>query len=44
MAEHVDDGASKGRKNLLGDTVSVQEMQREGGAAGALTALCMQVL
>ncbi len=36
MAEHVDDWASKGRKNLFGDTVSVQEMQSEGGAAGAL--------
>ena len=34
MAEHVDDWASKGRKNLFGDTVSVQEMQSEGGAAG----------
>ena len=36
MAEHVDDWASKGRKNLFGDTVSVQEMQSEGGAAGAV--------
>ncbi len=36
MAEHVDDWASKGRKNLFGDTVFVQEMQSEGGAAGAL--------
>ncbi|MBR1889496.1 MAG: pyruvate:ferredoxin (flavodoxin) oxidoreductase [Alloprevotella sp.] len=36
MAEHVDEWAAQGRKNLFGDTVSVQEMQSEGGAAGAL--------
>ena len=36
MAEHVDEWASQGRKNLFGDTVSVQEMQSEGGAAGAV--------
>ena len=36
MAEHVDDWAAKGRKNLFGQTVSVQEMESEGGAAGAL--------
>ncbi|MGN1375791.1 MAG: pyruvate:ferredoxin (flavodoxin) oxidoreductase [Prevotella sp.] len=36
MAEHVDDWAARGRKNLWGQTVSVQEMQSEGGAAGAL--------
>ncbi|MBQ0088328.1 MAG: pyruvate:ferredoxin (flavodoxin) oxidoreductase [Prevotellaceae bacterium] len=36
MAEHVDEWASKGRKNLFGDTVLVQEMQSEGGAAGAV--------
>ena len=36
MAEHVDEWAAKGRKNLFGQTVSVQEMQSEGGAAGAL--------
>ncbi len=36
MAEHVDDWASKNRKNLFGDTVAVQEMQSEGGAAGAV--------
>ena len=36
MAEHVDDWAAQGRKNLFGDTVSVQEMQSEGGAAGAV--------
>ena len=36
MAEHVDEWAAQGRKNLFGDTVSVQEMQSEAGAAGAL--------
>ncbi|SFF94296.1 pyruvate:ferredoxin (flavodoxin) oxidoreductase [Prevotella sp. KH2C16] len=36
MAEHVDEWAAKGRKNLFGQTVSVQEMESEGGAAGAL--------
>ena len=36
MAEHVDEWASKGRKNLFGDTVTVQEMQSEAGAAGAV--------
>ena len=36
MAEHVDEWAAKGRKNLWGQTVSVQEMQSEGGAAAAV--------
>jgi len=36
MAEHVDEWAAKGRKNLFGQTVSVQEMESEGGAAGAV--------
>ena len=36
MAEHVDEWAAKGRKNLFGQTVSVQEMQSEAGAAGAV--------
>ncbi len=36
MAEHVDEWAAKGRKNLFGQTVSVQEMQSEGGAAAAV--------
>ena len=36
MAEHIDEWAADGRKNLFGDTVSVQEMQSEGGAAGAV--------
>ncbi len=36
MAEHVDEWSAQGRKNLFGDTVSVQEMQSEGGAAGAV--------
>ncbi len=36
MAEYVDDWAAAGRKNMFGETVHVQEMQSEGGAAGAL--------
>ena len=36
MAEYVDEWAAQGRKNLFGETVSVQEMQSEGGAVGAL--------
>ena len=36
MAEHVDEWSAQGRKNLFGDTVKVQEMQSEGGAAGAV--------
>jgi pyruvate-ferredoxin/flavodoxin oxidoreductase len=36
MAEHVDEWAAQGRKNVFGQTVSVQEMQSEAGAAGAV--------
>ena len=36
MAEHVDEWAATGRKNIFGETVMVQEMQSEGGAAGAV--------
>ena len=36
MAEHVDEWAAQGRKNIFGETVLVQEMQSEGGAAGAV--------
>ena len=36
MAEHVDEWAAQGRKNIFGDTVMVQEMQSEAGAAGAV--------
>ena len=36
MAEYVDDWAAAGRKNIFGETVLVQEMQSEGGAAGAV--------
>ena len=36
MAEHVDEWAVAGRKNLFGDTVLVEEMQSEAGAAGAV--------
>ncbi|MGN0219287.1 MAG: pyruvate:ferredoxin (flavodoxin) oxidoreductase [Muribaculaceae bacterium] len=36
MAEYVDEWAATGRKNIFGETVLVQEMQSEGGAAGAV--------
>ena len=36
MAEHVDEWAAKGRKNLFGQRVSIQEMESEAGAAGAV--------
>ncbi len=36
MAENVDEWAAVGRKNLFGETVLVQEMQSEAGAAGAV--------
>ena len=36
MAEYVDEWAAAGRKNIFGETVLVQEMQSEGGAAGTV--------
>lgn len=36
MAEHVDEWAAQGRKNIFGQTVRIVEMQSEGGAAGAV--------
>ncbi len=36
MGEVVDEWAAKGQKNLFGQTVHVQEMQSEAGAAGAV--------
>ena len=36
MAEYVDEWAAAGRKNIFGETVMVQEMQSEAGAAGAV--------
>ena len=36
MAEYVDDWSAAGRKNMFGETVLVQEMQSEAGAAGAV--------
>ena len=36
MAENVDEWAANGRKNMFGETVQVQEMQSEAGAAGAM--------
>ena len=36
MAEHIDDWATAGKKNIFGDKVKVVEMQAEGGAAGAV--------
>ncbi len=36
MAEYTDEWAAHGQKNIFGQAVSVQEMQSEGGAAGAV--------
>lgn len=36
MAEYVDEWSATGRKNMFGETVQVQEMQSEGGAAAAM--------
>ena len=36
MAENVDEWASNGRRNVFGEVVHVEEMQSEGGAAGAV--------
>ncbi|PZX20155.1 pyruvate-ferredoxin/flavodoxin oxidoreductase [Breznakibacter xylanolyticus] len=36
MAEYVDEWAASGRKNIFGETVKVEEMQSEAGAAGAM--------
>ncbi len=36
MAENVDEWAAQGRKNMFGETVTVQEMQSEGGASGTV--------
>lgn len=36
MAEYVDEWAAAGRKNIFGETVKVEEMQSEAGAAGAM--------
>ena len=36
MAEYIDEWAAGGRKNIFGETVMLQEMQSEAGAAGAM--------
>ena len=36
MAEHTDDWAANGKKNIFGQTVKVIEMQSEAGAAGTV--------
>ena len=36
MAEHVDEWAAQGRKNIFGQPVKIVELQSEGGAAGAV--------
>ena len=36
MAEYCDEWAAVGRKNIFGETVKVEELQSEGGAAGAM--------
>ncbi|MDD4898720.1 MAG: hypothetical protein PHY70_04985, partial [Methanocellales archaeon] len=35
MGEYVDEWAADGLKNIFGQTLKVQELQSEGGAAGA---------
>ena len=36
MAEYIDEWSAAGRKNIFGETVKVEEMQSEAGAAGAM--------
>ncbi|WP_066495915.1 pyruvate:ferredoxin (flavodoxin) oxidoreductase [Abyssisolibacter fermentans] len=36
MAEHIDEWAAHGRKNIFGQKVQVSELQSEGGASGAV--------
>src|ERR1035437_6421237 len=36
MAEHVDEWAANGKKNIFGQTVKVAELQSEAGAAGTV--------
>ncbi|MBN1463953.1 MAG: pyruvate:ferredoxin (flavodoxin) oxidoreductase [Paludibacteraceae bacterium] len=36
MAEYVDEWAAAGKKNVFGETVKVEEMQSEAGAAGTM--------
>ncbi len=36
MAENIDEWAAHGKKNLWGETVSVTELESEGGASGAV--------
>ncbi len=36
MAEHTDEWAANGKKNIFGQTVKVVEMQSEGGASGTV--------
>lgn len=36
MAEYVDEWSAKGQKNVFGETVTVSELQSEGGASGAV--------
>jgi pyruvate-ferredoxin/flavodoxin oxidoreductase len=36
MAEYIDEWAANGRKNIFGETVKLEEMQSEAGAAGAV--------
>ncbi|MCR4589938.1 MAG: pyruvate:ferredoxin (flavodoxin) oxidoreductase [Lachnospiraceae bacterium] len=36
MAEHTDEWATAGRKNIFGNTVQIVELESEGGASGAV--------
>lgn len=43
MAQHIDEWAATGKKNIFGETVQVVEMQSEGGAPAPFTAPCRRV-
>ena len=44
MAQHIDEWAATGKKNIFGETVQVVEMQSEGGASGAVHGSLQQAL
>ena len=41
MADHVDDWAAHGKKNIFGQPVQIVEMQAESGACGAMHGLSL---
>jgi len=44
MAEHIDEWAANGRKNLFGEQVKVVEMQSEAGAALSACLLAWELI